>query len=546
MTSTRTSLYNYNMDIKRTAFKTVPKTVLWITGIVILLVLILFAGTYFADRPLTRYMQSEINKNLKGYTVTLENAHFQPIGLDLTLKGVTIRQDANPEPPVASFPVFEASLHWKSLIHARIVGELTIHEPKLHIDLRQLSHESAQKFPVKQEGWQQALKAIYPLDINHINITGGDVLYIDQDPNRPLHITSLNTVITNIRNIKSPEKEYPSPIHLEGVIFDKGSLTLDGDADFLAEPYAGLKVEYKLKDVPLDNFKPELARKNLQIKGGMIASDGELEYSPKVKTAHVRELDISGVHLDYVHAPETATVESQRVEKVKEVAAEAQNKPGLLTRIDYLKIDGSEFGYVNETMSPPYRVYFSDVSLKLSNLSNHFTEGTSYITLNGRFMGSGPSTVTAAFRPDVNGPDFDLKVQIDKTKLVSMSDLIRAYGNFDVSDGLFSLYVDVHIKNKEINGTVKPIFTNMQVVDNRPPEEKNLFHSLYVKLVGGVSWLLRNPGHKTVATQATITGTVDQPRTSNWEIVGYIISNAWFHAILPGFEEQANKKKAGG
>jgi hypothetical protein len=90
---------------------------------------------------------------------------------------------------------------------------------------------------------------------------------------------------SNIRNIESPDKTYPSPFHLEGIIFDKGSLTVDGAADFLDKPFLGIRAAYRLGGAPLDAFRPVLARGNLKIKGGIIDSTGVLEYSPKVKNA---------------------------------------------------------------------------------------------------------------------------------------------------------------------------------------------------------------------------------------------------------------------
>lgn len=513
----------------------------WALGATITLMFVVFAGSYFFDRPLRSYMEQKINRHLKGYTVTLEGAHFQPFDFALTLKGVKISQDANPQPPVADFPFFKASLNWLPLIRGRVVGELHLEKPRLHIDLTQLRHEAARKFPVRKGGWQQAFEAIYPLKINRLTINDGDITYIDADPQRPLHLSNLNLLSTNIRNILSPDKTYPSPVHLEGIIFDKGSLTVDGNADFLEEPFVGIKAAYRLDGAPLDAFKPVLARGNLKIKGGMIDSKGELEYSPKVKTARVTDLAIRGVRLDYVHSPVTAEAEKARVEKAKEIAKEAVTKPGLVVRVDRLRIGDSEFGFVNEATSPPYRAFFTDFDLVMTNLSNRFSQGTADAHMTGKFMGNGHTAATASFRPETEGPDFDLKVAVRDTQLVSMNDLVRAYGNFDISGGQFSLDLDVHIKEGRILGEIKPFFKDMEVFDGRNESEKRLFHSLYVTFVGVIAKFLENPERDTVATRAIISGTVKEPKISTWQVVGNLIQNAFFHAILPGIEEEASR-----
>ncbi len=279
-----------------------PRILVWLSGITVALLFIVFAGSYLFDGQLRSYMERDINRELKGYTVTLEGAHFQPLDIGLTLKGVTIAQDANPKPPIAYFPVFKASLNWLPLMRGRVVGELHLESPRLHIDLTQLLHEAARKFPVKKGGWQQAFAAIYPLKINRLTISDGDFTYIDTDPKRPLHISKLSVTSSNIRNIDSPDKTYPSPFHLDGIIFDKGSLTIDGSADYMDKPFLGIKASYRLGGAPLDGFKPVLARGNLKLSGGMIDSTGELEYSARVKNAHVTDFAIKAVRLDYVHS----------------------------------------------------------------------------------------------------------------------------------------------------------------------------------------------------------------------------------------------------
>ncbi len=52
----------------------------------------------------------------------------------------------------------------------------------------------------------------------------------------------LQLTANNIRNIHSKDRTYPSPIHAEAVVFETGHATVDGHADFLAEPFLGIHV----------------------------------------------------------------------------------------------------------------------------------------------------------------------------------------------------------------------------------------------------------------------------------------------------------------
>ena len=119
------------------------------------------------------------------------------------------------------------------------------------------------------------------------------------------------------------------------------------------------------------------------------------------------------------------------------------------------------------------------------------------------------------FRPETAGPNFAVAVQIDDTDLVRMNDLFRAYGDFDVAAGRFSLYTELNIHDQRIDGYLKPLFADMKVYDRRQDKHDNVFHQLYEGIVGGVAKLLETPtGREEVATKATISGPVDNPNLS--------------------------------
>lgn len=486
-----------------------------------------------------------MNQSLKGYTVTLPKLHFSLFGLSITLRDLSVRQQANPDPPVIVIPKLKASVQWRELFSLHLVADFLVDKPHLHINLAQLRQENRDATPVKDKGWQDAVEQIYPLKINLLRIDDADIVYIDENPKAPLHISRLTVRASNIRNIHSRENVYPSPIHAEGVIFDTGRGVLDGHADFLAKPFPGIHTVFQLDKVSLDALKPMIARVNLSLKGGVLAARGRVEYSAKQKFAQLADLSIRGLRLDYIHTAATAGAESARKAKVQKAAKEAANRSDLTLRIDRLEIADADLGLVNRAKEPPYRVYLSNAELVVTNLSNQFVQGPAKARLTGRFMGSGLSKATATFRPEKNGPDFDLNAEIAETDMTKMNDLLRAYGKFDVVAGKFSFYTELKVKNGRIDGYVKPLFRDMDVYDKRQDKEKSIFRKLYEGLVGGVSKLLENTPRDEVATRADISGPVGNPKSNTWEVIVKLIQNAFFRAILPGFEHgiPAGKKK---
>ena len=181
----------------------------------------------------------------------------------------------------------------------------------------------------------------------------------------------------------SPDQVYPSSFHLETVIFGTGHGVVDGKANFLAEPFPGINADFKLEKVPLDYFKPVLARQNLAIRKGEFSASGRAEYAPKVKTAHVKDLTIKNLEVDYIHTTGTAAAEKKRATKVKKAAGKVSNEPDILLRLDQLNLTGSTIGMINKSVSPPYRIFLADTDVHLTNLSNQFAEGPAEAKLRG-------------------------------------------------------------------------------------------------------------------------------------------------------------------
>ena len=155
----------------------------------------------------------------------------------------------------------------------------------------------------------------------------------------------------------------------------------------------------------------------------------------------------------------------------------------------------------------------------MSNFSNQFSQGPAQMRLNAKFMGSVITTASGDFRPEKGGSDFDLHVKIENTRLTAMNDLLRAYGNFDVSAGAFSLTSELHVKNNAISGYIKPFFKDIKVYDSRKDKGQGIFHQTYEMLIGGVAKLLENRSRQEIATKANITGSLKNPETSTWQIV---------------------------
>src|SRR5215472_11397465 len=74
--------------------------------------------------------------------------------------------------------------------------------------------------------------------------------------------------------------------------------------------------------------------------------------------------------------------------------------------------------------------------------------------------------------------------------------------------------------------------------DSGEDKNKKLCHRMYEKVVGVMSRVLENRPHEEVATRANISGPLENPKVSTLQVIVKLVQNAFFKAILPGFERE--------
>lgn len=510
------------------------------------IVIALFVLSYFINPIIRSRLQSTMNKNLVGYHTEVAGAHLQLLTGTLSLYGIKIIQNAHPDPPVADIKELKLNIDMGALASRRLVATLTIYYPKLHIDLAQLQTERTNHVSIKKEGWQQAVEAIYPFKINRFEVIEGTATYIDHDPQRPLNLTHLNLVAQNIRNIQSPRATYPSPIHLETIAFDKGKIEIDGNANFLAEPFVGIKTRYWVSNLPFSNFEPVAQHANLHVSGGILDSKGLVEYSPQVRHIEVYNATIDRLNIDYFHRASTVRAEVQRVHEVKTAAKQVNNQPNLLLKVDEAEIKDSEVAYTDEAKKPNYKLFISDLDLKVTNFSNQAEQGHATLDLTGKFMDSGETRMTGTFRPEPAGPDFTGNLAIHQTDITTLNNLLEAYGRLRVAQGEFALYTQMTSNEGHVNGYVKPLFSELKVYDYQKDKNKPILKQAYKLAVGAVADLFKNRSTEKVATQTNVSGNINQPNVNTWQALGQLVENAFIKSILPGFDRTLNAGKPDG
>src|SRR5262249_35392455 len=99
------------------------------------------------------------------------------------------------------------------------------------------------------------------------------------------------------------------------------------------------------------------------------------------------------------------------------------------------------------------------------------------------------------------------------------------------------------IDHGTLTGYVKPLVKDLGVYDTQQDRDKDLAHKVYEGVIEHVAALLRNTPRKEIATKADLSGEIKDPQTDTLQVMGRLIENAFFEAILPGFERDADAKE---
>lgn len=142
----------------------------------------------------------------------------------------------------------DLSVHWRALLHGRLVGELEFNEPKL------IFTENRQELSqVKKDtnDFRKLLKDFMPLKINRFNINNGELHYVNNSkkPEVDVSLKKIQLLAENLKNVEDKNKLLPSSVTASAQAYE-GTLKLNMKLNALA-PGATFDLNADLKNVNL-------------------------------------------------------------------------------------------------------------------------------------------------------------------------------------------------------------------------------------------------------------------------------------------------------
>lgn len=203
--------------------------------------------------------------------------------------------------------------------------------------------------------------------------------------------------------------------------------------------------------------------------------------------------------------------------------------------LNKLEISNCTIFYRNPYSSPELDMKIEQIHVVALNLVNAY-DSTSLL----------PATVDATGKlyrgnvdfhmrtdPFSDRSKFDMNATVKGVSLPSMNSLLRAYANFDVNSGTFDLYTEFATKDGKVNGYVKPLITDLDIVSWKEEKNDKLGRKLYESLLEAGAWLFKNRRTDKLGSKVYIHGDLNDPKVSIGKAVLLLLQNAFITSLRP-------------
>ncbi len=192
---------------------------------------------------------------------------------------------------------------------------------------------------------------------------------------------------------------------------------------------------------------------------------------------------------------------------------------------------------------PPVDVYLSKMEASVENLKNvrdETTPNAATVKVKALAMDQANLEMQMRFNPFSYKPSFQLALRLLNLDTTKLNQLARAYGMFDFERGYFDLVVELRARQGQVDGIIKPLFRDIQVLSLDPDiKEDNVVEFFWEALVGAATGILTNPPRNQFGTSIPVSGSLENPRPDILVTVGNVLRNAFIRAYLPRLQQSS-------
>jgi hypothetical protein len=301
-----------------------------------------------------------------------------------------------------------------------------------------------------------------------------------------------------------------------------------------------------------EGYQGRVERVNLSLfRGGLALRDILLERTEEDEAIKYLEIERVGTYVDWGPLFKGKIVADIRVQNpvihvtpVEPVEPDTVDLLDLVRelmpiKINRLVVENGRINFVDFQTDPHVNVYLHDLNMTATNLSNIEVEDElpSSLYLTGTSIGGGDLMIDmrADFLREI--PNLELDFTFEEIDLTAFNEMTQAYAKFQFDTGALSLYSEVAIREGIINGYIRPVMEEVQILSDEPDEDKSLLQRIWEGALDIAASILESPPEEEhIATRVEIYGEVEDPETPVWTVIVNTLRNAFVEAFEKGLE----------
>jgi hypothetical protein len=198
--------------------------------VILALVGLLIAARIAMPYGLKRYAEHRLNQ-IPEYQAHIGDVSVQLYKGSYVLKDIDLKK-LNQQIPVPFFAAkaVQFRVQWRALLHGSLVAEVQVAQPKLNFVTDPQGKN--EQLTIDQQ-WQQAVKALFPLNFNEIVINNGQIHFRNYGGDSPFNIflKNIDAKVSNLRQIEKVSEQLSSHIKLHAHAMDGSPIKLNVDLD---------------------------------------------------------------------------------------------------------------------------------------------------------------------------------------------------------------------------------------------------------------------------------------------------------------------------
>lgn len=123
-----------------------------------------------------------------------------------------------------------------------------------------------------------------------------------------------------------------------------------------------------------------------------------------------------------------------------------------------------------------------------------------------------------------------MDMKFEGIDMPSLNDFFLAYAGIDIERGTFNIYSEMTVNDGALEGYVKPVAQNVQVLSWKK-DKSNPLNLIWQAIVGLFAEIFENQSEDQFATKIPLDGNLKDIKTSTWPAIWNIFRNAFVKAF---------------